>query len=606
MQLKKWYIWMLMMALAVLLVPTSLPAHAVPVQPEVAPPEYVPGELLVKFRQTLEPALTRDVPRTGIASVDALLQRTGATTIQPVFPHSASSGQGLNRIYKVTFAPDVDVLATAGALAADADIEYVEPNYLFRITDLIDSPAAASAVDDPYFNQQWYLNNTGQTGGTPNADIDAPEAWEISTGTNDIRIAVVDSGVDYDHPDLDDGRVQIDLGKDFAYNEDDVMDDILHGTYVAGLIAAETDNAAGIAGVMWQAQIVPIKVVSRDGVGTSDTIAQGISYAADTGADIINLSLGGRNCSQIIADAINYAYFDKGAVLVASAGNDNTSVSFPAGLDPVIAVGAVDHDDRKAAFSNYGEQIDVVAPGVDILSTVLDGAYETYSGTSAATPLVVGVIGLLKAQRPDLTGDQVRAILHASADDLGPDGFDPEYGYGRVNAGRALRIPTPSAPSPPAPAECSGCAVTTALLDSPAREEVLGLLRNFQSEVLITSTAGQDYNDLFYKHSPEVTIILFRNPDLRAQVQQTLAELSPVVEALTGAGPDVVITAEMVAPVAEIVEALAEAGSPELRRDLRAVWQAIDPGSLVGWNASDAWRVAINAPERDYLPLLER
>ena len=173
------------------------------------------------------------------------------------------------------------------------------------------------------------------------ADIELPAAWEIITGSVVITVAVIDSGIDYRHPDLDDGRVDTVHDQDYVNGDFDAMDDNGHGTHVAGTIAAESNNGQGVAGVMWQATLLPMKVCDETGSCPSDAIAAAIRDAADLGARVINMSLGG-SCSQTIADAVNYAFFDKNVVIVAAAGNDGAGVGYPGALDAVIAVGAMD------------------------------------------------------------------------------------------------------------------------------------------------------------------------------------------------------------------------------------------------------------------------
>lgn len=589
------------------LVPLALAAPAVPTRSgphQAAALSFVPGELLVKFRQPLPPGTVSDAPRTGLASVDALLQSHAVTAVEPLFPGTSASPYGLDRIYRLTFPPTEGVLATAGAFAADANVAYAEPNYLFRTAHAARATQPAPLEpNDALFAEQWALHNAGQTGGIPDADIDAPEAWEITTGSDDVLIAVVDTGVDYTHPDLDDGRVRTDIDRDFVNDDADAMDDNGHGTHVTGIIAARANNNIGTSGVMWQAQIVPVKVMNSLGVGSSANISRGIHYAATQGADIINLSLGELSCSQTVVDAVNDAALAQGSILVAAAGNSAGNLVHPARLEPVIAVGAVDHTDQRAAFSNAGAELDIVAPGVHILSTVLDGQYAFFDGTSMATPHVTGVIGLLLAQRPDLSLAQIRALLRASADNLGPGGFDPEYGHGRVNAYQALQTPTPTPPSTPAPGECVACAAGLAMIDSPAHASTLDLLWQVRDDVLAGSAVGREFTGLFYTHSPEISVILLHNPELRAAVQQALIDLTPAFRALTGAGADVIVTTEMVAKAQSLVEALADPGSPALQADLRTTWEAIEPERFVGMPVTEAWAV-LEQTDRLYLPLI--
>jgi hypothetical protein len=314
------------------------------------------------------------------------------------------------------------------------------------------------------------------------------------------------------------------------------------------------------------------------------------------------MSLGG-TCSQTTADAVNYAYFEKGVVIVAASGNNAGSISYPAKHAPVIAVGATDYNDDRAAFSNFGEELDVVAPGVTVFSTVPNNGYDAFSGTSMASPHVAGVVGLLLAQRPDLSPGQVREILRQSADDLGESGFDSYYGYGRVNAYQALQTATPDEPPAPDEAICPGCAANTATLDMDSRGETLQLLWRLQAEVLASGPAGREYAALFFHHSPEVSGILFRDAALRAAAQDVLDEMRPIFYTLLGEGEDVVLTADLIAQVKDLADAIAAQASTGLRNDLQAHWERVAPERFAGMTASEAW-AAMQWPYRLYLPII--
>ena len=290
----------------------------------------LPGQVLVRFRGGVEPALTTSGMDLGNASLNTLAQEYGVTSAMPIFPSTRAPTTG--QVYKLFLAPEEDVLALVAALNSDAAVDYAEPNHLYQLLETAATPA------DPYFGVQWGLANVGQTGGVAGADIAAPAAWEIVTGSLGIMVAVIDSGIDYHHPDLDDGRVRTDIDQDYVNGDWDAMDDNGHGTHVAGTIAAESGNGQGVAGVMWQATLLPLKVCDATGSCPADAIAAAIRYAADQGAQVINMSLGG-SCAQTIADAVNYAFFDKNVVVVAAAGNDGAGVGYPAALDAVIAVG---------------------------------------------------------------------------------------------------------------------------------------------------------------------------------------------------------------------------------------------------------------------------
>ena len=334
------------------------------------------------------------------------------------------------------------------SLQARDDVEYAMLNYL--VYPQIDP-------NDPNYSLQWHLNNTGLYGGTPGADIDAPKAWNIHTGSGNVTIAVIDSGVDLDHPDL---AAKIVGGYNFISPGLPPNDDFGHGTHVAGIAAAIGNNNTGVAGVSWGAKLMPLKIFNASGGGATITIlSQAIKDAADNGAKVINMSLGG-GCGSgwpVVEDAIDYAR-SKGALLVAAAGNYNSSsILCPAALDGVIAVGATTDSDERASYSHYGPQLDVVAPGSGIYSTAYTGGYVFMSGTSMSTPQVAGLAALIWSVDPTLTHDQVQEIIQTTADDLipisgqgdscadanptysGATGWDPCFGHGRINAYQALK-----------------------------------------------------------------------------------------------------------------------------------------------------------------------
>lgn len=311
--------------------------------------------------------------------------------------------------------------------------------------------------DDPRYvaGQQWGLET-----------MHAPAAW-YCTQANGVVIAIIDSGVDLDHPDLsgvlwtnvgevagngidDDGNGCIDdvHGCDFVDGDGSPDDANGHGTHVAGIAAAATDNAVGIAGMGWGATIMPVRVLDAYGDGSTLDVMNAIYYAVDHGARVINLSLGGYSggCGYM-ASAISYAQAHD-VLVVAAAGNDGDEEWFdpavpgnwfyPAACDDVFGVGATNQDDQRAAFSNYGWWVDVAAPGVGIDSTYPYGSYASLSGTSMATPFVSGLAALVWAKYPAVEWDDVAAAIMDGADDLGTAGWDPYYGAGRIDAARAL------------------------------------------------------------------------------------------------------------------------------------------------------------------------
>lgn len=253
-------------------------------------------------------------------------------------------------------------------------------------------------------------------------------------------IAVIDSGVDLDHPDLQNKVV---AGWDFVNNDAYPDDDHSHGTHVAGIAAAATNNALGVAGVSWDARIMPVKVLDSGGSGYMDDVIAGMEYAADHGAQVLNLSLGSVTSSSALQDAVNYAR-NRGAVVIAAAGNCGSGciiggqyyynpLMYPASCQNVVGVAATTSTDGWASFSEHNTYVDLSAPGVGIYSTIPNG-YGYKDGTSMATPFVSGLAALVLSRWPDYTPSQVETALFNNADDLGSSGRDDYFGYGRVNA----------------------------------------------------------------------------------------------------------------------------------------------------------------------------
>lgn len=278
-------------------------------------------------------------------------------------------------------------------------------------------------------------------------DVEADKAWPLVKQVRQVKVAIVDTGVDYNHPALK-GKVDLADGYNFVANNTNVMDDNGHGTHLSGIITTNTNvsslsKATGLVGIdgNLNVQIIPVKVLDSSGAGDSDIIAKGIMWAADKGADIINLSLGMQGSVPEIDSAIQYAT-DKGALVVVAAGNDDADcANYSPASDPnAYTVSALTMNDRKASFSNYGSKIEVSAPGDYILSTVPNGQYAFMSGTSMATPVVSAVAAMVKAQNPNLNPAQIKQILDQSAWDLGPKGKDIYYGFGEVDAYRALKL----------------------------------------------------------------------------------------------------------------------------------------------------------------------
>jgi len=275
--------------------------------------------------------------------------------------------------------------------------------------------------------------------------IDALSAWDVVTGSQEIIIAVIDSGVKLDHPEFV-GRLV--PGYDYINRDSEADDDSGHGTHVAGILAAGLDNGEGVAGVCPNCRLMPVKVLNEDNLGSWSQLAQGILFAVDHGARIINLSLGASTPSGTLASAVDYA-LESGVVVIAAAGNYASDAPFyPAALEGVIAVGATTSKNTRWSKSDFGEYIDLTAPGELIYSTYhnLNNIYHGYtymSGTSMATPFVSGVAGLILSVAPELSADDVTQALILGTDDLGVAGRDDDFGNGRVNAMGALQSPVP-------------------------------------------------------------------------------------------------------------------------------------------------------------------
>ena len=375
---------------------------------------YQPGEVLLKLQPGLTLSTQARIAHWASASLkperlNLLLQRWGAYQAEAL---------DLAETYRVRFALARDAAQLAAILQADPAVIFAEPNY---IRQSLRSP------NDPNLREQWGLHN-----------IQAPEAWDLTTGKG-IIIAVVDTGVSKTHEDL---NGQVLKGYNALQNDDKTDDDSGHGTAVAGLIAAKTNNGKGIAGICWGCAILPIKVLNSSGSGDDASVARGIRWAADHGARIINLSLGGQQNSRTLHEAIDYA-FRQGAMLVAASGNDRENgnpINYPAAFDHVVAAGSTGNLDTLTGFSSTGDYVDLAAPGVGLWTTIPGNGYGPPNGTSFSSPYVAGVAGLVLTLRPDLSSTDVECILEASADDKGAPGKDAEYGWGRLNAFKAVKL----------------------------------------------------------------------------------------------------------------------------------------------------------------------
>ncbi len=294
-------------------------------------------------------------------------------------------------------------------------IEYAEENMILSLNNKKTFP------NDPLFKEQYGLKR-----------VNATKAWKTTQGSPQTMIAVIDTGVDYNHPDL---KGQVIKGKDFVDQDEDPMDENGHGTHCSGISAAITNNQIGIAGMAPKVKVLAVRVLNADGDGYLADVTNGITYAADRGAKVISLSLGSSRGSHTLQRAIQYAK-EKGSIIIAAAGNDGTSLpTYPAYYSNVIAVAATDKNDRKASFSNYGHWVDLAAPGVDIISTWLNNNYQNLSGTSMSTPFVAGIAGLLASEGK--SPQQIEQILKQTADPITGTGL--YWNHGRVNAAKAVK-----------------------------------------------------------------------------------------------------------------------------------------------------------------------
>jgi type VII secretion-associated serine protease mycosin len=313
----------------------------------------------------------------------------------------------------------------ACSAAADDAVRWTQPEVEYE---------ASWTPNDAYYASQWGLPRIG-----------APAAWETTRGSSSVVVAVVDTGVDLDHPDLA-SRIDVADGYDFVGHSTVANDDNGHGTHVAGIVAATANNAVGVAGTAPDCRILPVKVLDASGRGSTLDVADGIRWAVAKGAEVINLSLASTAADSYTRSAVAYA-LAANVVVVAAAGNDGSSAgaSYPAAYPGVVGVGASNAADTRASFSNYGSGLDVTAPGVDIMSTEtpLDRGlyYGEKSGTSMASPFVAGVAALVRSQNPSVSPSRVAAHLQATAEDLGSPGFDYQYGWGLVRADLAVQTP---------------------------------------------------------------------------------------------------------------------------------------------------------------------
>ncbi len=439
--------------------------------------DIIPGEIVIALHSEAAAGITTSVPNLplrgmladarwavtalGISALDTALAKLEVTSIARVHgptPPVATDGVavandfGLDTVFRIRYDAATKPDTVADRIGKLNDVLWAEPNRYRQ---------AYVVPNDPMFGQQWGLTRIG-----------CPEAWDRTTGSAAVTVAVIDTGIDLNHPDLAPlivpGQDLVDwapgstpspgwvLEGDFTGVDANAQDEVGHGTHVAGTISCLTNNGVGVAGVNWTTRLMPVRVLARarqvatgriSGFGSSANIAAGIRWAADHGAQVINMSLGGYSNTNVEREAVAYAVA-RGVVVVAAMGNDNTaSPSYPAAYPDVIAVGATDSADHRASFSNTGSWIDVAGPGVQVQSTYWDNTYASLSGTSMATPHVAGVAALILSVAPGTSAAQVGNILRTTAKPLRDNPADPvpndRYGHGLVQAAAAVAAAAP-------------------------------------------------------------------------------------------------------------------------------------------------------------------
>lgn len=455
-------------------------------------PDHVPNVLLVTlwddetsafqdesveavFSQYGHPAIVQRYARLGTTYAEVQAHQAGVLKKFQKRTSRRMAGveiPALNRLFKLTFPKGADIGSVMANLCATNKFKDISADkYLKTFSTTPNDPYYASSGSwGQSYDDMWGLKI-----------INAESAWDVTTGDPDLIVAVIDTGLDFTHPELtrntfvnsgetangvdDDGNGYVDdiNGYDFVNSDADATDDMGHGTHVAGTIAAEGNNGAGVVGVMWRASLLALKVCDASGSCPSSAGGDAIIYAADMGAAVANMSLGGESSRNPYKSEIDYAY-GLGVVIVASSGNDDVDCSstYPASDDQVIAVGATTTNDKRAEYSNYCDELDIAAPGgggasrttsddINILSLraagtdmygggtyVVDADYYRSMGTSMATPHVAGAVGLMLSANPYIDIEEVRQVLESTADDIGDSGFDDETGYGRLNLGAAL------------------------------------------------------------------------------------------------------------------------------------------------------------------------
>lgn len=399
---------------------------------------YTTTHILVRLEAGLLP---RNVAGGGVTIdngvIDGMSQAWGATAIESILPAAIRQGaaavaSGLDRTYRLHVPRGSDTPEMVAQFASLPGVELAETDGIGGIAETI--------PNDPGFWQLWGMHNTGQAGGTVGADIDATLAWDLSIGSAAVIIAMLDTGIQADHPDLA-GKVI--SGWNTYDNNSDTSDPHGHGTHTAGTAAAIGNNGVGVAGVNWEATLLAMTVVNDFGSGFESHVAAGILWATNYGVDVISMSLQYYTGTTTLREAVSAAH-NAGILLIAANGNGGSNVvAYPARFPLCMAVGGTTRNDLWYTGANFGPETDVSGPAKDVLSTWRLSGYQLNSGTSMATPHVSGLASLVLSYNDALSNVQIESILVASVDDLGPAGFDEKFGWGRINAHAALLAADP-------------------------------------------------------------------------------------------------------------------------------------------------------------------
>ena len=406
----------------------------------------IENTVVIKFAEKYAPKLGKEpaLNLNNLLSLSDNLKNLTILRFEPLFLDTNTFSEMeykhfLHQYYILEIKNELEFNSFKNNLEKIESIDLVEPVFIKK---------TSFVPNDTYYSDQWAHDNYGQANssgggdvGVNDSDTDTDLAWDITTGNSSVIIAILDTGVN-EHSELQ-GRL-VD-GYDYVYQDDNPSDIQGHGTACAGIAAAKGNNGTGVAGVCWDCSIMPVKVLGDDGYGEDSIIAAAIQQTAAAGVQIISMSLGGGGYNSYMDNAISYAV-DAGTTVFAASGNDNSgTISYPAGYQDCIAVGAMSPcNERKSTSScdgenfwgsNYGPSLDFVTPGVRIHTITSSGGYtSTFNGTSSACPHAAGIAGLILSIAPGMTPEQVRTVMHMNADDIGNIGFDNETGYGRVNA----------------------------------------------------------------------------------------------------------------------------------------------------------------------------